>query len=108
MPGKKLAALEEAIEQIVERLRMDLVSPEELEKAKNQMEAAFVFAQDSNFGQAMRVGLYELTGGWREMNNYMEGIRQVTREDIRRAAQKYLNRDQRTIGTLIPQQRRNS
>ena len=52
--------------------------------------------------------LYELTGGWREMNNYMEGIRKVTREDVQRVAKKYLNPDQRTIGTLLPQARRSS
>jgi len=108
MPGKKPADLEKAIDKILEQLRTELVTAEELEKAKNQVEAGFVFAQDSNFGQAMRVGLYELTGGWREMNNYMKGIRKVTREDIRRVAQEYLNRDRRTVGTLIPEARRNS
>lgn len=108
MPGKKPADLESAIDKLLQQIRTELVTPKELEKAKNQVEAGFVFAQDSNFGQAMRVGLYELTGGWREMNKYIQGIRKVTREDIRRVAQKYLNPDQRTVGTLIPQGRRNS
>jgi predicted Zn-dependent peptidase len=36
------------------------------------------------------------------MDDYLDGIRNVTREDIRRVAQKYLQRDQRTVGVLIP------
>jgi zinc protease len=105
MPGKNAAELEKAIDKVLEGVQTELVSAKELEKAKNQVEAAFVFAQDSNFGQAMRVGLYELTGGWREMNSYMKGIRAVTPEDIQRVAKKYLVPGQRTVGTLIPQPR---
>jgi predicted Zn-dependent peptidase len=36
------------------------------------------------------------------MDNYLDGIRKVTREDIRRVARLYLDRDRRTVGTLIP------
>lgn len=108
MPGKNPRDVEKAIDGILAQLQQEEISAEELEKAKNQVEAAFIFAQDSNFGQAMRVGLYELTGGWRRMNDYMKGIRAVTPDDIRRVAKKYLNTDQRTVGTLIPQPRPSS
>jgi predicted Zn-dependent peptidase len=36
------------------------------------------------------------------MDQYIPGIRQVTREDIRRVAAHYLDRDHRTVGVLIP------
>jgi zinc protease len=83
-------------------MKTELVSDRELQKAKNQIEAAFIFAQDSIFGQAMKIGYYEVAGGWRQMDGYLDGVRKVTREDIRRVAKQYLDRDRRTVGTLIP------
>ena len=53
LPGKEVAEVEKALDQEVERLQKELVGEQELEKAKNQMEASFVFAQDSLFYQAM-------------------------------------------------------
>jgi zinc protease len=50
----------------------------------------------------MKIGYYEANGGWRQMDQYIEGIRGVTSEDIQRVAKEYLDRDRRTIGVLIP------
>jgi len=102
LPGKDPAELEREIDRVVEKVKSELISDKELQKAKNQVEAAFIFAQDSIFGQAMKIGYYEIAGGWRQMESYLDGIRKVTREDIRRVAKLYLDRDRRTVGTLIP------
>lgn len=102
LPGIEPAAAEREIDLGLEKVKSELVSERELQKAKNQIEAAFVFAQDSIFGQAMKIGYYEAVGGWRQMDGYLGGIRKVTREDIRRVARQYLVRDRRTVGTLIP------
>lgn len=104
LPGKDVAELEREIDRELDKVKIDLVSDKELQKAKNQVEAAFIFAQDSIFGQAMKIGYYEITGGWRQMENYLNGIRKVNREDIRRVAKKYLDHDRRTVGILIPTQ----
>jgi len=90
------------IDRLLEKAKSELISERELQKAKNQIEAAFIFAQDSIFGQAMKIGYYEAVGGWRQMNDYLDGIRKVTREDIQRVARQYLSPDRRTLGTLIP------
>jgi zinc protease len=50
----------------------------------------------------MKLGYYEMVGGWRLVDSYLDNMRKVTREDLRRVAQKYLQRDNRTVGTLIP------
>ncbi len=102
MPGKDPVAVEREIDKLIDQLKSQLIEPRELQKAKNQVEAAFIFAQDSIFGQAMKIGYYETAGGWRQMDDYIEGIRKVTREDIRRVAQQYLDRDRRTVGILLP------
>ena len=102
LPGIEPATVEREIERGLEKVKSDLITERELQKAKNQVEAAFVFAQDSIFGQAMKIGYYEAVGGWRQMDGYLDGIRKVTREDIRRVARQYLVPDRRTVGTLIP------
>jgi zinc protease len=102
LPGVEPARVESEIDRLLDKVKAELISERELAKAKNQVEAAFVFAQDSIFGQAMKIGYYEATGGWRQMENYLDGVRKVSREDIRRVARQYLVRDRRTIGTLIP------
>jgi zinc protease len=102
LPGMEPATVEREIERGLDKVKSELITERELQKAKNQVEAAFVFAQDSIFGQAMKIGYYEAVGGWRQMEGYLDGIRKVTREDIRRVARQYLVQDRRTVGTLIP------
>jgi zinc protease len=102
MPGKEPAEVELEIDHALESLKSTLINDRELQKAKNQIEAAFIFSQDSIFGQAMKIGYYEATGDWRRLDSYLDGIRNVTREDIHRVAKQYLDRDRRTVGTLVP------
>ena len=76
----------------------------ELERAKNQVEASHIFGQDSVFRQAMLVGEAETVGaGWRHVYEFVDRVRKVTAEDVRRVASRYLVRDSRTVGVLIPQ-----
>jgi len=102
LPGIQPANVEREIYGSLEKIKSELITERELQKAKNQIEAAFIFDQDSIFGQAMKLGYYEITGGWRQLDAYLDGIRKVTREDIRRVARQYLDGDRRTVGTLIP------
>jgi len=108
MPGKDIAAVEAAIDEVIAGVRDNGVTQAELDKAKNQVAAAFIFAQESNRGQAMRIGFYEITGGWGRMNEYLQGIQGVTADDVRRVARQYLDRDRRTVGILVPQARERS
>ena len=108
MPGRETAELEAAIDEVVAAVRDEGVTQAELDKAKNQVAAAFIFAQESNSGQAMRIGFHELTGGWRRMNEYLQRIQDVTADDVRRVARQYLDRDRRTVGILVPQARKRS
>jgi zinc protease len=102
MPGKEPAEIEREIDALLEKVKSELISERELQKAKNQIESTFIFAQDSIFGQAMKIGYYEAVGGWRLMDSYIDGIRKVTREDVRRVAKQYLDHDRRTVGIMVP------
>ena len=102
LPGKEVADVEKALDQEVERLKKELVGAHELEKAKNQIEASFIFSQDSLFYQAMLVAQHEIAVTWRAIDDYLPSIRKVSPEEIQRVSKKYLTPDNRTVGVLIP------
>jgi len=102
LPGKEVAEVEKAIDQELERLQKEPVGERELEKTKNQLEAAFIFAQDSIFYQAMVLAQHEIVSSWRAIDHYLPSIRKVTPEDIQRVTKRYLTPDNRTVGILIP------
>jgi len=102
LPGKEVAEIEKALDEEVDRLQKTPVDERELEKTKNQMEASFVYRQDSLFSQAMILARYEIALSWRAADEYLPSIRKVTPEDIQRVAKRYLVKDNRTVGILIP------
>jgi len=102
LPGKEVVEVEKALDQEVERLQREPVGERDLEKAKNQLEAAFVYGQDSLFYQAMLLAQHEIALNWRALDDYIPSIRKVSAEDIQRVAKRYLTPDNRTIGILIP------
>ena len=102
-PGAKVEGVEEAIQREIVRLQNEPPSEQELQRAKNQVEAARVFEQDSNFRHAMLMGQAESVGaGWRRIDQFVERIHSVTAKDIQRVAKQYLTPDNRTVGILIP------
>ena len=102
LAGREMSAVEKALEEELERLRNEPVSTEELEKAKNQAEAEFVYGQDSLFYQAMLLGQFEIASDWRKIDGYIPSIRKVTAGDITRVARKYFIPENRTVGILVP------
>ena len=102
-PGQKPESVEDALHQEIKRLQTDPPTELELQRAKNQVEAAHIFEQDSNFRHAMLLGQAESVGaGWRKIDQFVEQIRAVTTKDIQRVARQYLTEDNRTVGILIP------
>jgi zinc protease len=102
MPGKTAAEVEQALYDEIDRLKAAPVTDEELHKAKNQIEAGFIMAQDSVFYQAMLLGQFETVATWRLLESYVDNIRAVTKEDVMRVAKEYFTEENRTVGTLIP------
>ena len=102
LPGKEVTDVENALQTEIERLKNEPVSERELEKAKNQIEASFIYAQDSLFYQAMMLAHYEINGSWKAIDSYIPSIRKVTADDIQRVAKQYLVDENRTVGILVP------
>ncbi len=102
MSGKSIDEVEKALYGEIERLKSEPVTDEELQKAKNQIEASFIMGQDSVFYQAMLLGEFETVAEWRLLERYVAGVRAVKKEDIQRVAKEYFAEENRTVGILVP------
>ncbi len=103
MPGKTAEEVETALTAEIERVKNEPIPDRELQKAKNQIEAGFLFGQDSVFNLARQLAEYEIVAGWRAWEAYLPGIRAVTAADLQRVARVYLTPDHRTVAVLIPE-----
>jgi zinc protease len=102
--GKTVNDLEKAFKAEIKLLKKELVSDTELARIKAQVLASDIYEKDSNFYQAMVLGMLETIGiGWQEADRYVEQITQVTAEQIRAVAIKYLVDDKLSIAYLDPQ-----
>src|SRR5262249_59478339 len=97
-PGVALADLEKAALAQLERLKNEDVTDEELRRARNQIEADFIYQRDSVTQQAERLGYQESVTGWRYLETYLDRIRALTPADIRRGARQYFPEANRTVG----------
>ena len=102
--GYSVKQLEEAINKEIDKVKTELVSEQELERIKAQTIAEKVYEKDSVFYQAMQIGMLETVGlDWKLNEVYTKRIRQVTAEQIRKVAIKYLVKDTLTVAVLDPQ-----
>ena len=102
MPGQTPETLEKELLAEVDRLRREPVTAEELERAKNQIEASFAFQEDSIHRRASLLARFELIGGHQLKDTFVAKIRAVTAEDLRRVAGAWFPDDKRTVGILLP------
>lgn len=102
LPGRTAEEAEKAINDEIAKLKTEPLGERELAKAKNQIEAGFVFSQDSLFSQARLLASYEAAQDWRALDIYLPEIRKITPADIMRVAKKYFNPETRTTAVLVP------
>ena len=102
LPGKDIKALEEAINEEIMRLQTEPIPPGELSKVKNQLQASFLYGQDSVFYQAMVLARHEIAATWKSVDDYLPSIHRVTADDVIRVARQYLVSENRTVGILTP------
>lgn len=102
--GKTVAEVEAAIRAVLETLKHNGITEEELNRIKAQVIAAQVYQRDSVFYQAMKIGEMETSGlGYRAIDTRIEKLKAVTVEQVQVVAQKYLIDDTLTVATLDPQ-----
>ena len=95
--------LKKDIDAEIKKLQTDLISEEDYQKLQNQMENNFVNANSSVEGIADTLAdSYLLKGNTNLINEEINIYRSITREDLRNAAKKYLNSNQRAIINYLP------
>lgn len=102
--GKTLPELEKAIDEEIARVQRDLITEAEFQKIRSQRESDFIGKNSTVEGKAMELANYHVFFGDANLiNAELDRYLKVTREDIRRAAQKYLKSDGRTVLYYLPQ-----
>ncbi len=91
--GVKPEDLEKEIWAEVEKVKKEGLTEEEIQKAKNKGEAAFIRGLASTAGLASRVGRADLMRGWRSILTDLDDLKKVTNDDIKRVAAKYFVKD---------------
>ena len=103
-PGKTAAALAQAIEIEIAKLRDQPPDARELRKAKNVLQADYVRSLGSVSGKANQLGFYETVfGDYREMFKEVDRVEAVTADDVQRVARTYLVDRARATVELVPE-----
>jgi predicted Zn-dependent peptidase len=90
--------VEAAMNEEIERMKTELISDDELQKLRNQIENGFVSANSSVAGIAESLANYRMYfGDTNLINTEVERYMKVTPEDIRAAAQKYYTPENRVV-----------
>jgi len=102
--GKTVQDVEAALREQIRLLVTEGVSNDELMRVKAQVTAAQVYARDSVYYQAMRIGMLQTIGlPYDSSDLQVRKLQQVTAEQVRDVARKYLVDDNLTVAVLDPQ-----
>ncbi len=103
--GQEVSKVALVLQQSLTKLQQEQVSPEELTRAKTQLQALFVLSNQDISSQATQLGYNQtVAGDYRYVERYLNAIAKVTAQDVQRVAKTYLNPAKQTIGFFIPTQ----
>jgi zinc protease len=101
--GKSSADGEKEINDVLEGMKTAAVSPQELEKAKNQEIAAYILGRETAKDKADALGRYSVLGKNPNMiNTDLSNYLKVTAADIQRVARLYFATAHATVLTVEP------
>lgn len=99
--GVKEADIEAAIYEEIEKIRKDGITDQELQKIKNQKLMEFYSQIETINGKSNNIGTYEVFfGDYRKMFDAPAEYSKVTAADIKRVANEYFKKSNRTVGVL--------
>jgi len=107
-PNVEHARVERAIREEIARIQDDGVSEQELERAKNKIEAETFYARDGALSFAFALGEAEASADWQWFVDYVPNVRRVSADDVQRVARAYLHEDNLTVGWFVPKDTRGS
>jgi zinc protease len=99
--GIKETDLEKAIYEEIEKIKKDGIKETELQKVKNQKVMDFYNQVETINGKSNNIGTYEVFfGDYRKMFDAPALYNKVTADDIKKVANKYFTKANRTVGIL--------
>jgi zinc protease len=102
--GKTVADVEAALREQIRVLVERGVSNDELQRVKAQVAAAQVYARDSVYYQALRIGMLHTIGlPYDSSDLQVRKMREVSAEQVREVARRYFIDDNLTVAVLEPQ-----
>jgi predicted Zn-dependent peptidase len=94
--------VEREIYEQLELLKTEAITPYELTKVKNRLEAGFIRSLASNAGLAAKLSYCQtVAGDWRYIEEHSKQISKVTADDVKRVAEQYFVDANRTVATLV-------
>src|SRR4051794_20340801 len=101
-PGVDFAAVEQTIDAVIAEVAQNAVRAGDLERVKTQLIAEAIYAQDNQATLARWYGAAITTGlSIDDVRAWPDRIRSVTAEQVRAAAQKWLDKKRSVTGYLI-------
>jgi len=103
-PGIQIAGtfIEQVIDRVISDIGQNPVRAEDLERVKTQLIAEAIYAQDNQATLARWYGAALTTGlSIEDIRSWPDRIRAVTSEQVRAAAQKWLDKKRSVTGYLI-------
>lgn len=101
--GVDISDLANSMDAVVADVQKNLVSESEFQKIQNQVENDFVTANNTMAGIAESLANYEMYFGDANLiNTELERYRKVTREDLKRVANQYFNKNNRVFLYWLP------
>ena len=94
----------ELIDEEIEKIKKESVTPEELTKFKRSEVKRILSQMKSNARMAALLTYSDVVlGDWKLIFDQIKEIESITSEDVKRVANKYLVRKHRTIGEIVPE-----
>jgi zinc protease len=97
--------LEKSMLSEIEKVKTEGITEEEYKKLENQAENDFVQQNQKDIGVATNLATYyTFQGNANLINTELDRYKKVTRDDIKRVANKYLTKDNRLVVYYLPKQ----
>ena len=101
--GHKTGEIQSIMDEAFERMRQDVVSEDELARAKARLELGMLQQLETIPGKAEQIGFFEtVLGDPAYAYRRVDAFRRTTTSDLRRAARRYLVDHARTIVRVVP------
>ena len=101
--GHQTREIQSVMDEAFERVRQDVVTDEELARAKARLELGMLQQLETISGKAEQIGFFEtVLGDPAYAFRRVEAFRRTTTGDLRRAARRYLVDHARTVVRVIP------